>query len=110
MSESLGLIVTALTAVTLALGLIGAATRYVLLPWLREHLVNPVRQVEKQVTQNHHANDPPTILDRIDDVSVQLMALARMFDGHLEWSEDEVQRLWRAIDSLGPHHPKGGQK
>jgi hypothetical protein len=108
MSDLIALLVGGLTAVTLAFGLVGLAVRYALLPWLREHLVIPVNQVKKQVTENHHANETPTIPDRIDDVAVQVFdaslqiaSLARMFDGHLEQAAEESRNVWRAIDRLG---------
>lgn len=107
MSEPLTLIVGVLTAATLLLGLIGLAVRYALLPWLREHLVEPVEHVKKQVTENHHANAMPTLPDRIDDVaqqvfdaSLQVSALARMFDGHLESAAAESSAMWSALDRI----------
>jgi hypothetical protein len=110
MSDLLALLVGGLTAVTLTVGLVGLSVRYALLPWLREHLVIPVNQVKKQVTENHHSNETPTIPDRIDDVaqqvydaSLQIVALARMFDGHLDQAAEEMREVWRAIDHVGLH-------
>lgn len=97
-------IAAALSAVLLAFTLAGLAVRYVLLPYLREHLIAPVKETNKQVTENHHSNPNPTVLDRIDDVSHQVAenttetrALARMFDGHLDWSQREVDRIWKQL-------------
>jgi len=108
MSDSVTLLVGVLTAITLCLGLLGLAVRFILLPYVREHLVEPVRSVEKQVTENHHANPHPTLPDRLSelstqnmDLSLQISALAHMFDGHLDWSQEEVRNIWRAIDRLG---------
>lgn len=107
MSETVNLIVGVLTAVTLLGGMVAAATRYMLLPWLREHLVKPVEHVKKQVTENHHENETPTLPDRIDDVaqqvfdaSLQVAALARMFDGHLESAAAESTAMWSALERL----------
>lgn len=92
------------SAVSLCI-LIGLAVRFALLPWLERHLVSPVKETRKQVTENHHSNPRPTVLDRIDDVSKQVAentretrAMARMFDGHLEWSQHEVDRIWSRLE------------
>lgn len=107
MPDIIALLVGGLTAVTLSFGLIGLGVRYALLPWLREHLVNPVSEVKKQVTENQHANEVPTIPDRIDDVSqqvfdssLQIAVLARMFEGHLEQTAEESDAVWEAIERL----------
>lgn len=76
---------------------VGLGARFVLLPWLREHLVGPVQQVKKQVSENQHANQQPTVLDRIDDVQTELKALGKMFDGHLQWSERWVDLIEREM-------------
>lgn len=98
-------IAAALSAVVLGLTLVGLAVRYVLMPYLREHLIQPVKETRKQVTENHHSNTVPTVLDRIDDVANQVAentretrAMARMFDGHLDWSQREVDRIWRRLE------------
>lgn len=102
----LGILAAASTAALGVLTILGLVVRFVLLPYLREHLVQPVQETHKQVTENHHSNDRPTVLDRIDDVSGQVAentretrALARMFDGHLDWSQHEVDRLWTALQA-----------
>lgn len=108
----------ALLGVVLALlALLGLAVRYVLVPYLRDHLVGPVQETHKQVTQNRHANPEPTLLDRLDDVhddvrrladtvaAVQAVANAaarstagahRRLDQHMSWADVEVSRLWSA--------------
>lgn len=106
--------------------IIGLAVRFVLMPYLREHLITPVKQVEKQVTENHHSNAQPTVLDRIDDVQSSVEAVAQgleesrvdrialrasldeaqterevlkqMLGGHLEWSERWVDLIERELD------------
>lgn len=90
--------VVSVSVLTGLLGLVGLAVRYVLLPYLKEHLIEPVKETNKQVTVNTHASDSPTVLDRIDDVSQQIRVLARMFDGHLSWSQAEVKRIDKKID------------
>jgi hypothetical protein len=77
--------------------LIAAAVRLVLLPYLREHLVDPVREVKKQVTENSHSNPEPTVLDKIDDVRLQVGALARVIDGHLDSSDRNLDLIDRSL-------------
>lgn len=98
---------------TLAAGAAAAGwcARYIVLPWLRANLVNPVEHVKKQVTENQHSNKVPTVLDRLDDVQeavatltlkVEAAHLAANIDRarletHLGWSHEEVNRIWHAI-------------
>lgn len=84
--------------------LIGLAVKYLLMPYLRDHLIVPMRQVEKQVSENSHSNREPTVLDRIDDVQDTVNRIAtglekanERFDRHLGWSHEEANRLWHAI-------------
>ncbi|MBB3041230.1 hypothetical protein [Nocardioides soli] len=78
--------------------ILGVLVRLVLLPYLREHLIAPVKQVEKQVSENHHSNEPPTVLDRLDDVQQEVKVLGRMLEGHMEWSERWVKLIEREVD------------
>lgn len=61
--------------------LIGLLARYVLLPWLKDQLINPG-------------------LDKLEEIRDDMRAMARAYDGHLEWSQGEVDRIWDAIDEL----------
>lgn len=90
--------VASLSAVLGFLTLAGLATRYVLLPYLKEHLIKPVAETRNQVTVNHHSSPTPTVLDRIDDVSQQVHQLSLMFDRHLDWSQQEVDALWAVLN------------
>lgn len=91
---------TAATALTV-LGILGLAVRFVLLPYLRDHLVGPVKEVQKQVTENHHATpEQPTLPDKLDDLATQLRALAHVMDVHMEWSEEQVNITNRKIKAL----------
>lgn len=78
--------------------IIGLAVKFVLMPYLREHLITPVKQVEKQVSENHHSNAQPTVLDRIDDVQQSVKAVARVLEGHMEWSEQWVELIERELE------------
>ena len=103
----LQLVIAVLTIVTLLCTLIGLAVRYVLLPYLQTHVIEPVQQTNKQVSENHHTNEEPTVLDRISDVRSdvsevkdevagvrgEVRAVARMHEGHLNWSENWVRQI-----------------
>jgi hypothetical protein len=105
--ETLDLILASL-GITIALcTLAGFATRFVLVPWLREHLVTPLKETKHQVTINGHVSREPTLLDKIDslqnavdDTQADLRTAAKMFDGHIERSAGEWGRMWDAIHHL----------
>lgn len=67
--------------------LAGAAVRYVLIPYLREHLVKPVEEVHTAVTENHHKHSPPTLPDRVAAVQSDVSALTAVLEGHLDSSD-----------------------
>lgn len=75
----------------------GFVVRFVLLPWLRDHLTEPVDEVRRQVTENHHKHTPPTLPDRIESLSSDVNALSRVLEGHLEsgdrWLEHMLERI-----------------
>jgi hypothetical protein len=95
--------------------LAGLATRYVLFPWLRDKLLEPVRETHRQVSENGHVDeDSPTIPDRLEELAAKvddatsqhnsqardLRALTRVLDEHLRWSnrwvdevDDKLERL-----------------
>ena len=106
-------ILTSLVTVSV---LIGLAVKLVLMPYLREHLIAPMAQVKKQVTENHHENDEPTLPDRIEDVGKDVhrarddvRALARVFDQHLNFSDRWTDLIEREIEmikeEIHKHHP-----
>lgn len=101
----------AVLGIALGLGtLVGILIRYMLVPFLAEKFVL-LEETHKQVSENNHRNESPTVLDRISEVKTQadrieylaqnsrhaVNTLARMFDGHLKWSQDEVDAMWKAI-------------
>lgn len=100
MKETLDTVLSGLSIVVVALSLVGLAARFILLPWLRQHIVAPMRQVEKQVSENAHANSSPTVLDRIDDVQQEVHAMRADFKSHLDWSERWVDLVEREIRVL----------
>lgn len=83
--ELLALVVGALTALTLLCGLAGMLVRFVLLPWLRDHMVAP-------------------LLDQLEALAGDLRVAAYMFEGHITHSEQDRARLWAAVDELRKDH------
>lgn len=99
-------------ALTLAVcALLGIAWRVVVLPNLRTHLFEPVRDTRRQVTENNHANPSPTLVDKIDDlenhvelVALNQLAILRRLGAHIGESEQDRARLWLMIDSMVHEH------
>lgn len=99
-------------ALTLAVcALLGIAWRVVILPNLRTHLFEPVRDTRRQVTENKHANRIPTLVDKIDDlenhvelVALNQLAILRRLGAHIGESEQDRARLWLMIESLTHEH------
>ena len=90
--------------------IVGLAVRYVLVPYLRDHLIGPVRETHKQVTENHHQSpDTPTLPDRIEDVAVDVRALTRVMDEHLRWSDRWTSLYERRLDQLADSRMNGEQ-
>lgn len=113
-------LITWIISTTLALGAIaGLLVRWVLMPYLREHLLRPMQRVEHQVSVNNHTSDVPTMLDKIDDLHGEvrelraeqrrtrsdLSDLSRQVGDHLlrseSWSAEVESRLgglhWPAL-------------
>jgi hypothetical protein len=102
-----GILVASAICATVA-GLI----RYGLLPYLREQL-QATREIHQQVTTGSTtATEPATMREELaevrervdqhagelDDAVLELRAMALMFDGHLEWSQAEVDRIWSVLN------------
>lgn len=94
---------------------LGLAVRFILLPWLRDHLVLPVQETHRQVSENGHVDrTTPTIPDRLEDLSAKvdeaqeshvvqsrdLTALTRVLDEHLRWSDRWVDVVDRELEQL----------
>lgn len=98
--------------VGLALGLIALiaiGARLVLLPWIRTHLTEPVKETNRQVTVNGHQSRDPTLKDSVHTLQEQYVELRRdiataafMFEGHIQASETDRGNLWRAIRGEPP--------
>lgn len=63
------------------------------LPWLRAEILEPIHETRKQVAENHHTaatrGEPPTVLDKVDDVQTAVVDLHRTLERHIE---DSSQR------------------
>jgi hypothetical protein len=107
--------------VALALGvcaLLGIFARVVALPWLKTHLLEPVRETNRQVSVNGHTSRDPTLKDSVHtlqkqytDLRQDIAAAAFMFDGHIAASERDRGDLWRAVgllrgETIDPTHRK----
>lgn len=93
-------VLTTVTSVTILLGL---GVKFVLVPYLKEHLVSPMREVQRQVTENHHSNVVPTLPDRIEDVAVDVRALTDALDKHLASSDRWLDKLTGRLALLEGH-------
>jgi len=96
-------VVTWILGTLLALGtLVAGLVRFMLLPYLREHLVEPLHETRAQVTENSHAepHDQPTVMDRLDDVQTDVKAISHVMDVHMDWSERKVKRTDRKLKRL----------
>lgn len=92
---------------------LGLAVRFVLLPWLKDHLVLPVAETHRQVSENGHVDrTTPTIPDRLEDLSAKvddateahavqtrdLAALNRVLDEHLKWADRMTDVMDRELE------------
>lgn len=126
MTDAFGTIGVVLGATLSALALLGLAIKFVLVPYLKEHLIDPLQRTEHAVRANGH-KDPenPTMRDQFSDVLHEIRGLrddvaevksdvaavkvdvADVKDDvadvkgdltkHLNWSSEETSRLWSSI-------------
>lgn len=89
-----------LSVLTSLIVLSAMVVRYVLLPYLRDHLIEPVRETHKQVTENEKSPGSPTLPDRLHDLQTDVGTLTRLLDAHVEWSASEHDRLDEALAEL----------
>lgn len=91
--------------------LLGLAIRYVLMPYLRDHLVQPIRDTHKAVTENHHANEEtPTLPDRLEDLHTDVRTLTRLLDLHVSWSLGEHAAIDAELARLRKHRKNGAHE
>lgn len=89
---------------------LGLAVKFVLMPYLREHLFGPVQDTHHQVTENTGQSPQPTVLDAIHDVQRDVRALSMVMDSHMQWSERYTaateKRFRRIRQLIRQHHPE----
>lgn len=101
--------------------IVAGLIRFGLLPYLREQL-QATREIHQQVTAGPSATDEPSTLreelselraevgdvkhrtdqhaGELDDAVLELRAMALMFDGHLDWSAEQVEWSQAQVDAL----------
>ena len=94
--------------------IVGVLWRWVVLPNLREQLLKPIRETNRQVTENKHTNAAPTVLDRIHDlealveaVGLNQHAILRRLGRHIGESEQDRASLWVIVESLIDERTEG---
>lgn len=103
-----------------ALGSIAAALWWLLMPrlrsWLQAEIIDDLRATRRQVSENHHDNDSPTVLDRIDDVERTVHGAVEAVSDRLDAHEltsaravaegrQEAVAMWRAIAKIAEAKP-----
>lgn len=101
------LILTCLGIIAFVVAAITWIAKRVLLPWIVEHIAKPVQETNKQITVNGHSTYPPTLMDKIDNLSrsaedarIAAMTVGNMLEGHLNRSDDEWGHIWNAIHAI----------
>jgi hypothetical protein len=125
-----GDLIALLSGAALLVGSIGSAIAWLVWPRLMQAIrreLGPmqaqVAETHKQVTENHHSNDQPTVLDLLSDLSqdnLQLRAdIARVderlgdeirkvdkrVDDHLLTANKADADMWRAIEAVAKGTP-----
>lgn len=81
--------------------LVGLAVRFVLFPWLKDHLIGPLLARLDSITASVES-----VTEKVGDVTRDLGIASTMFEGHIERSGDEWGRMWAAITHLQEHLPR----
>jgi hypothetical protein len=117
-SELVALCISVLTLFTMIAAGVAWGFKYIALPWLKTHLVQPVNEVNKQVSVNNFVSKEPTMADRVHAVSDKVDSLDAKVDGvedkvnttnntlgilsgvwehQIDFTNDEFKRVWAAI-------------
>lgn len=87
MNSALDLVATSVGILIGVGAIIAGIVKWVIMPNLRESLIKPLENVQRQTadvhrqtTENHHSNVEPTLPDRLDDIQRDL----KKFDGVIE--------------------------
>lgn len=99
MASPLEVVGLAVTILGVLAGVGAFLVKYALLPWLKEHLVKPVKQTNHQVTVNAHKSREPTVLDKLDNLSTDqddlradVRTLAKVLEAHIEHTQERENR------------------
>lgn len=83
MSWDIAAAITGTLAACTVLG--GIIVRYMLVPYLEKQLIGPILTQLGQVVQI------------ANEATKSVGIIAKAWDHHIDWSQDEVDRLWREI-------------
>lgn len=118
------------SAVLSVLAILGLAVRFVLMPYLREQVIRPVKETHRQITEHDPRSPSTTVRDQIDDLGTKVddvldrvehlsaeataaavtaraagratSATTRRLDRHLAWASEEARRVWATISRYHP--------
>ena len=117
--ETRELITWTLGTILATAAVVGLVGKWILLPYLREHLVKPVAHVREQVQNSHSTNlrdDIDALRSSVDEAvtearaaRVEMRAVAAMYEGHVQWSERWVALMERELDALRDSRDRGSR-
>jgi hypothetical protein len=93
-AEAANLAAAVATTATGVMVLIGVAVRFVLFPWLREHLVGPL------------LGRLDTLSNRLEQLAGDLRVASTMYEGHIELSGEDRANLWAAVREIRALMPR----
>lgn len=93
----LTVLATALTVTVLIGGILAGVIKWVILPNLRD-VIRQQGEIHKQVTENHHSNDQPTLLDRLDDIERKVEQRTDAVERKVDKIDAKVDRLDDKVD------------
>jgi hypothetical protein len=72
---------------SVAAGATAFAVRFALIPFLERRWSQPIQE----------------IIGQVREMKAEIEVMSRAFDGHLDWSQREVDQLWSALERNHPH-------
>lgn len=101
MLANIGILVAVVVGISGILGgIITFLVKYALLPYLEKHVRTPVEEIHHQVSQNSHASETPTILDRLDDVMSQVNIRFDDVEGEVAAMIGIIVRMRSELDKI----------
>jgi len=76
------LIATIIALSTFVAGIVVFLVRYALIPFLERRWSKPIEEM----------------IGDIREMKAEVVVISRAFDGHLDWSQREVDQIWSAIN------------